>query len=103
MTGGALGAHVVVDRRGFRLDVTVTAQPGETVAVMGPSGAGKSTLLHAIAGLVRLDDGRVEIDGWDVASAKPRRHVPAAQRGVVLLGQEPRLFPHLTARNPSLR
>lgn len=99
MTGGALDARVVVGRRsGFRLDATVTAEPGETVAVMGPSGAGKSTLLAAIAGLVKLDDGKVVIDGWDVASVKPRRHVPPSQRGVVLLGQEPRLFPHLTAR-----
>jgi molybdate transport system ATP-binding protein len=99
MTGGALDARVIVGRRaGFRLDATVTAEPGEIVAVMGPSGAGKSTLLAAIAGLVKLDDGKVVIDGWDVASVTPRRHVPPSQRGVVLLGQEPRLFPHLTAR-----
>ncbi|MFT4229725.1 MAG: ATP-binding cassette domain-containing protein [Microbacterium sp.] len=99
MTGGALEAHVVVGRaRGFRIDVAVAAEPGETVAVMGPSGAGKSTLLNAIAGLVRLDAGAVRIDGWEVASAR-RRHIPPSQRGVVLLGQEPRLFPHLTVRD----
>ncbi|MFT4220775.1 MAG: ATP-binding cassette domain-containing protein [Microbacterium sp.] len=99
VTGGALDARVVVGRRaGFRLDVTVAAAPGETVAVMGPSGAGKSTLVSAIAGLVRLDDGRIAIDEKDVSRAKPRRHVPPALRNVVLLGQEPRLFPHLTAR-----
>lgn len=97
MTGGSLQAHVVVDGRGgFRLDAALAMQPGETVAVMGPSGAGKSTLLHAIAGLVRLRDGRIRIDDWEVAAR--RRHVPPAQRGVVLLGQEPRLFPHLSAR-----
>jgi len=99
MTGGALEAHVGVGRRaGFRLDVALSAEPGEIVAIMGPSGAGKSTLLSAIAGLVRLDEGRIVVDGWEVASSRPRRHVPPAQRGVVLLGQEPRLFPHLTAR-----
>ena len=99
MTGGALDAHVVVGGRGgFRLDVALSAGPGEIVAVMGPSGAGKSTLLNAIAGLVRLDEGTIRVDGADVSSARPRRHVPPAQRGVVLLGQEPRLFPHLTAR-----
>ncbi len=97
MTGGSLDAHVVVDgRAGFRLDATIIMEPGETLAVMGPSGAGKSTLLQAIAGLVRLRDGRVRIDDWEVAAR--RRHVPPAQRGVVLLGQEPRLFPHLSAR-----
>lgn len=91
MTGGALDARVVVDRRGFRLDVALTAAPGETVAVMGPSGAGKSTLLGALAGLTRLGGGHVRIDGAE-AHAAPHR------RGVVLLGQEPRLFPHLSAR-----
>ena len=99
MTGGSLQARVVVRRReGFRLDAAVTAEPGETVAVMGPSGAGKSTLLAAIAGLVRIDDGFVRVDGDAMSSASPRRHVPSAQRSVVMLGQEPRLFPHLTAR-----
>lgn len=99
MTGGALEAHIVVERRGgFRVDARLSTQPGETVAVMGPSGAGKSTLLHAIAGLVRLDDGVIRLDGDDLASAKPRRHVAPAERNVVLLGQEPRLFPHLSAR-----
>jgi molybdate transport system ATP-binding protein len=97
MTGAALDARVVVERAGgYRLDVSLQAEPGEVVAVMGPSGAGKSTLLAAIAGIVRLSDGTVTIDGEIVASV--RRSVPPARRGAVLLGQEPRLFPHLTAR-----
>ncbi|HSB73795.1 MAG TPA: ABC transporter ATP-binding protein [Candidatus Methylomirabilis sp.] len=40
-----------------------TAAAGEILAIVGPSGAGKSTLLHIIAGLDRLVDGVVEIDG----------------------------------------
>lgn len=96
MTGGALDARVVVARRrGYRLDVAVAADAGETVAVMGPSGAGKSTLLTAIAGLTPLTSGHVRIGGVDVEGRRP---VPANKRGVVLLGQDPRLFPHLTAR-----
>lgn len=97
-TGGTLDAHVVVQRRdGFRLDVALGASAGEVVAVMGPSGAGKSTLVAAIAGLVRLDSGFVRIDGREVASAS--RHAPPAQRGAVLLGQDARLFPHMSARD----
>ncbi|NYE19344.1 sulfate/molybdate ABC transporter ATP-binding protein [Microbacterium immunditiarum] len=97
-TGGTLDAHVTVHRRdGFRLDVAIGASPGEVVAVMGPSGAGKSTLVAAIAGLVRLDAGFVRLDGREVASAT--RHVPPEQRGAVLLGQDARLFPHLSARD----
>ncbi len=93
MTGGGLDLRVVVERRAFRLDVEATAEPGETLAVMGPSGAGKSTLLAAITGLARLSEGHVRIDGEDASILPPNR------RGVVLLGQEPRLFPHLSARD----
>ena len=97
MTGTGLDAHIVVERRGFRLDAVVQASPGETVAVMGPSGAGKSTLLGALAGLVTLDGGHVRLGDRMLDSAHPRAHVTPSQRGVVLLGQEPRLFPHLSA------
>jgi molybdate transport system ATP-binding protein len=98
MTGEALDARVVVARHGFVLDAEVAAEPGEVVAVMGPSGAGKSTLLGALAGLVPLREGHVRLGGrvLDAASAR-RAHVTPAKRGVVLLGQDPRLFPHLTA------
>ncbi|ALJ22239.1 sulfate/molybdate ABC transporter ATP-binding protein [Microbacterium sp. No. 7] len=95
MTAASLDARVVVNRPRFRLDVAVTAAPGETVAIMGPSGAGKSTLLHAIAGLEPVHEGHVRIDGTDAAGRRP---LPPHRRGVVLLGQEPRLFPHLSAR-----
>ena len=93
----ALDADVVIERPGgFRLAARIAAAAGHTVAVMGPSGAGKSTLLAAVAGLERLDGGHVTLGGR--ALSGPGQSVPAAQRGTVLLGQDPRLFPHLSAR-----
>ena len=62
--------------------------PGETLALLGPSGCGKTTLLRAIAGLQRLDAGRVLVDGVDVTRTPPHR------RGVGLMFQEHALFPH---------
>ncbi|WP_159499179.1 ABC transporter ATP-binding protein [Microbacterium sp. 18062] len=91
-----LEADVTVERGAFRLAARLTAAPGHTVAVMGPSGAGKSTLLGALAGFAALDAGHVSLDG-DVLSA-PDRQVETARRSTVLLRQDPRLFPHLTAR-----
>lgn len=98
MSGEALDARIVVDRGGFRLDAHVRAGAGDVVALMGPSGAGKSTLLGVVAGLVGLDEGRVSV-GEQVLDAAPRRriHVSPAERRVVMLGQDARLFPHLTA------
>ncbi len=46
--------------------VSFTVAAGEFVAVTGESGVGKSTLLNAIAGLDRIDEGRVTIAGTDV-------------------------------------
>lgn len=94
-----LQARVVVDRPRFRVDVTLDAAAGETVAVMGPSGAGKSTVLEVLAGLLPLDDGEISVAGRTVERASaPRVRTAPMHRGVVLLGQDPRLFPHLSAR-----
>lgn len=97
MSGAMLEAHVVVRREGFVLDAEISASAGEVVAVMGPSGAGKSTLVSVIAGLSPLSDGAVRVAGEVVSS--PRVQVTPQRRGVVLLGQEPHLFPHVSARD----
>ena len=86
-----LDAHVVVRRPTFTLDVRVTAEPGEVLAVLGPNGAGKSTLLGVLAGLLRPDDGHVRLGETDITDVPPHR------RGVGLLAQQALLFPHLTA------
>lgn len=90
---GALDARVVL--RHAALDATLHVDAGECVAVMGPSGAGKTSLLSAIAGLVRLDDGHIDLDGVRLSGGS--RHVPPSRRGIGLLGQDALLFPHLTA------
>lgn len=98
MTAAGLDARVVVERPGFRLDAAVRAEPGETVAVMGPSGAGKSTLLGVLAGLVELGEGHVRLGERELdRGPKPRVRTTPSRREIVLLAQEPRLFPHLTA------
>ncbi|WP_196215816.1 ABC transporter ATP-binding protein [Microbacterium sp. ZXX196] len=92
----ALSGRVVVDRgRGFRLDVSLEVPSGEVVAVMGPSGAGKSSLLAALSGDQRLTDGQVTIGAHRITR---RRAADPRRGGVVLLRQNPLLFPHLSVR-----
>src|SRR5687768_15751572 len=42
---------------------------GETLALLGPSGCGKSTMLRLLAGLVRADRGRLQVDGVELTPA----------------------------------
>ena len=70
--------HPLADGRGRLLlrdasldivsDVTVDVAAGTTVALVGPNGAGKSTLVAAIARLVDLDSGVIELDGVDLST-----------------------------------
>lgn len=80
--------------RGVDFDVTV--DDGEVLAVLGPNGVGKSTLLSMIAGLVRPDEGRVELGGTAVTDTGSGTFVPAHARGVAMLSQQAMLFPHMT-------
>jgi len=74
-------------------DVTVLAKPGELLAVLGPSGSGKSTLLRAVAGLARVQRGRVLIAG-EPTSLDP------AYRDIAMVFENTHLVPFLdVARN----
>jgi molybdate transport system ATP-binding protein len=80
------------------LDVDLTVGEGERVAVLGPNGAGKSTMLAVLAGILKPDRGRAELDGrvlFDLDGGS-RRWLPPYARGVSLMAQDPLLFPHLS-------
>jgi putative ABC transport system ATP-binding protein len=76
---------------------TVSAKPGEILAVMGPSGSGKSTLLHCLAGILVPGKGEVWFDGVRVdALNEPERSTLRRDRfGFVF--QFGQLVPELTA------
>ena len=84
------------------IDLTVHA--GEVVALLGANGAGKSTTLLAVAGLVDLQAGRIEVVGASIghSSARPaaaaRRTRRLARAGLALVPEDRSLFPTLTAR-----
>ncbi|MFI6622566.1 ABC transporter ATP-binding protein [Streptomyces sp. NPDC050528] len=86
-----LDAHLVVDHGTFRLDVELTAAPGDVVALLGPNGAGKTTALRALAGLANLTDGHLHLDGEEL------HRTPPESRPVGVVFQDYLLFPHLTA------
>ena len=96
MTGRGLHARVRVTRGTLTLDAAVDVGAGQILAVLGPNGAGKSTLLRALAGLLALREGRVEVAGavWD--DPRDGVFVPPTGRRVGFVFQDYRLFPHLS-------
>ena len=91
--------HVSMEyKRGGRLaleDVSLHVDPGEFVFLVGHSGAGKSTLLKLILREVLPSEGKVFVDGKDVARVR-RSQVPYLRRQMGVIFQDFRLIPTMT-------
>lgn len=79
----------------FALDVAFSSDVSGITALFGPSGAGKTTIVHAIAGLVRPQDGRVAVGGHVLFDSNRNIDVAVEDRRVGLVFQDARLFPHM--------
>jgi molybdate transport system ATP-binding protein len=83
-------------RDGFRLSVDLALPDQGVTAIFGPSGSGKTTLLRAIAGLEQIPGGQIHFRGqcWQ----DDKTFLPAYQRPIGFVFQEPSLFQHLDIR-----
>ncbi|MDE2514743.1 MAG: ABC transporter ATP-binding protein [Rhodospirillales bacterium] len=81
-------------RAGLR-DLSFTAAPGTTVALVGPSGAGKSTALALIPRLHDTQHGSIAIDGADIRSVR----LDSLRDAIAYVGQEALLFDTTIAAN----
>jgi multiple sugar transport system ATP-binding protein len=70
-------------------DVDLEVADGEFVVLLGPSGCGKTTLLRCLAGLEKVDGGRVRIGTRDATDLPPRR------RRIAMVFQSYAVFPHM--------
>jgi ATP-binding cassette, subfamily B, bacterial len=69
-------------------DISLTARPGETIALIGPSGSGKTTLLALLQRFYSLTEGAILVDGVDI-----RRMTQRSLRGQIgVVFQDPHLF-----------
>jgi len=91
-----LEAAIRAERGRFTLDVDFSLD-GESFGIAGPTGSGKTSLLHALAGLARPTSGRVVMDGRILFDSASGVFVPPHGRGIGVVFQEGRLFPHLSA------
>lgn len=76
--------------------VSLTANPGEYIAIMGPSGSGKSTLLNLLGLLDTADSGKYELVGSDVSKMSEKSLARMRNTHVGFVFQSFNLFPQLT-------
>ncbi len=87
---GASAGRLAVDK------VSMALSRGQIGVLIGPSGCGKTSLLRAIAGLERLQAGRIRINGDTLADAAGAVHLPPEARQIGMVFQDYALFPHLS-------
>ena len=98
--GGAITFDKVTFRYGNQAtpiydDFSLRIGAGERVALVGPSGSGKSTFVKLVQRLYDVDDGRILIDGQNVAEATQE----SLRRAIALVPQDPALFHRSLAEN----
>ncbi|WP_421741763.1 ABC transporter ATP-binding protein [Cellulomonas sp.] len=76
-------------------DLSLVAEPGETIAIVGPTGAGKTTLVNLLMRFYEVDGGRITLDGIDTRDLT--RDALRSQMGMVL--QDTWLFGGTLAEN----
>ena len=76
--------HPVIDNLSLELE------KGEFFVIVGPSGIGKTTLLRCIAGLEKLDQGEIHIEGENITK------LPPYKRDVAMTFESYALYPHMT-------
>jgi polar amino acid transport system ATP-binding protein len=91
----SFGANVVLD------GIDLAVAPGEVVTLIGASGSGKTTLLRCVNLLEPVDDGRILLDGADIAAVGVDPNPVRRRIGIVF--QSFNLFPHMSVeRNVTL-
>ena len=94
-THHALRLAGTITRGEFSVAVDVSVEPGDVVALSGPNGVGKTTVLRFLAGL----GGTLDPAGTYTLGDEDMTALPPERRRLAVVFQEPRLVPHMTAKD----
>ena len=92
-----LKVHIFKKFEGFSLKVDFDSD-AKNIALLGPSGSGKSLTLKCIAGIIKPDEGHIELDGKVLFDSEKHINLPPQKRGVGYLFQSYALFPNMTVK-----
>jgi len=81
------GTHLAVENVNFQIE------KGEVIGFLGPNGAGKSTIMNMLTGYLSMTQGKITIDGFDIAE-----HPEEAKRRIVYLPEIPPLYIDMKVR-----
>jgi molybdate transport system ATP-binding protein len=91
---------VRVEKRLGDLELSASFKaPRGVTAFFGPSGAGKTSLVNLMAGLLKPDQGRIALGEKVLFDSSRKINLPPERRGVGLVFQDGRLFPHLSVKS----
>lgn len=90
------GITKIYDRHRAVDSSNLTVRKGEVFTLLGPSGCGKTTTLRMVAGLERLDEGRITYEGRSVADPENHVFVPPHKRNMGMVFQSYAIWPHMT-------
>ncbi len=90
------GLHAGYGRVPVLHGISMSVSPGEILLVLGPNGAGKSTLLRTAGGFIKPTQGRILLEGADIAGLPPEE---ITRRGMRLVLDGHRVFPELSVRD----
>lgn len=93
----SLAVDIEMTRGDIVLQVAITVDDGETLAVLGPNGAGKTSLVRAVAGLEMIDRGSISVDDVPVADTSSGLHRPPRERSIGMVFQSRALIPTMSA------
>ncbi len=79
----------------FSLDIELSLN-NELAVLFGPSGSGKSVTLNMLSGIIKPENGIVNINGRDVFNSEKNINIPMRDRRIGYLFQDYALFPHMT-------
>jgi len=95
----SLNVEIGLTRGQLVVDARFEVGDGETVALLGPNGAGKTTCLLAIAGLLRIERGRIAMSGMVFDGGPKGAFVGPAERQLGFVFQDHLLFPRMNAQD----